>query len=223
MRRSLRHCCGWGWLLRHWLGRSISISSGSAISILGGAIQIPPDGSITSASALLVAQSAGTAPTLQVAPGTAKLWNLTLAATINATVGGNVVTGGITANALNAAAGSLTAGLNNAALNDPGFALSLNGMINCAGAGCTVLGLPVTFSGGQVLNLGSVPIGSINNVGNATMNGLFSLTIGGFTAVLNLVGTEVGRTYVPEPNTFGLVAAGMAGIATLRAQRRRQR
>jgi hypothetical protein len=41
--------------------------------------------------------------------------------------------------------------------------------------------------------------------------------------VLNLVGTEVGRTYVPEPNTFGMVALGVAGLAGMRARRRRQR
>ena len=194
--------------------------SGSTISVLGGAINIPPDGSITSASATLHAQSAGTAPTLLVAPGSAALANLTLAATVNANVFGNVITGGVGANGLAPAAGSLTAGLNNAIF---GGSLALTGLINCAGAGCTVLGLPTSLTGTQYVAFGSVPIGSINNVGNATMNGLFSLTIGGFTAVLNLVGTEVSRTFVPEPNTFGLVALGMAGLAGARARRRRQR
>ena len=43
------------------------------------------------------------------------------------------------------------------------------------------------------------------------------------SAVLNLVGQEVSRTYVPEPNTFALVGLGVLGLAGLGWRRNRPR
>lgn len=196
--------------------------SGSTLSVLGGAIIIPPDGSITSSTATLDVTAAGVSTATGVAPGLARFRDLTLAGTVSASVLGNVITGGLSATQLGSAIGTLTAGLNTA-LFASAFQLGVVGTINCVGAGCGILGLPLTLNSLGPAVIGTLPVGNINSIGNATINAAFSLTLGGITAVLNLVGTEVNRTYVPEPNTLSLMALGVAGIAAIRRQRRLQR
>jgi hypothetical protein len=49
------------------------------------------------------------------------------------------------------------------------------------------------------------------------------LAIGGNPAAVSLVGQEVSRTYIPEPNTFALVGLGMLGLAGLGWRRTRPR
>ena len=58
--------------------------------------------------------------------------------------------------------------------------------------------------------------------GNATLSGQLSLTLSGLTAVFNLAGTEVSRTYVPEPNTFSLLGIALVGVAGCRWRRGRR-
>jgi hypothetical protein len=189
--------------------------SGSSISILGGAIVVPPDGSITSAGTTLQVQGSGNA---NASAGPARLRSLMLAGTISPTtlLGGAVtVSGGVSASQIGSAAGVLNPALTLAAFGGTGV-LSINALINCTppGSSCSLLGLPISISGPQTFSpFGSFQVGSINNVGNATLGGQLSLTLGGLTAVLNLVGTEISRTYVPEPSTFSLLGMALIGVA----------
>lgn len=195
--------------------------SGSSISILGGSVNIPPDGTITSASGQIGVPGSGLV-TASSGAG-ARFRDLTLDATLDATLAtfGVTLTGGAQATQLGGGNGSLSAGLGNLVFGN--MQLSLAVAINCMGstAVCSALSLPLATTGPQTLALGTIPISGLGTVGAGAVNGSFSITLAGFTAVLNLVGTEVSRTFIPEPNTFGLVALGLAGLAGMRSLRRR--
>jgi hypothetical protein len=194
--------------------------TGSSVSLLGGILNIPPDGSITSASAQVTVQ--GSSATNATA-GAAQITNLVLMATINGTVGGAVsITGGFTASQVGGGAGSLTAGLLN--VNVSTITFNLNGLVNCFGGLCPALGtFPVSAvnSLSVLTGLGGFGIGGIGSLGAATLNAVLALSIGGNSAVVSLVGQEIGRTFIPEPNSFALVGLGMLGLAGFGARRRR--
>jgi hypothetical protein len=196
--------------------------AGSSVSVLGGFIDIPPDGSVTSGSAQLEFQALGSATPIA---GPAKFKNAQLAGTIAKSGLGVDITGAVGMTQPGTGNGNLTAGLSSASFNP--FLVNFTGFANCAntgsGSGCTVLGLPTTFTGPKLVSLPSLGVGQLASVGNATLQGTFTFTLGGFTAVLDLVGSEVSRTFIPEPNTFGLLALGLAGVAVIRRQRVRRR
>jgi hypothetical protein len=196
--------------------------TGSGVALLGGILNIPPDGSITAASAQVTVQGSSAAnPTA----GAAQLGNLVVVATVNGTVGSAVLlTGGFSAAQIGGGAGSLSGGLAN--LNLATLTLNVNGLVNCIGGLCTALGtFPVSaVSSASVLTgLGSIGLGNLGTLSAASLNGVLSFTIGGATAVLSLVGQEVNRTYIPEPNTFALVGLGIVGLAGLGWRRTRPR
>jgi hypothetical protein len=194
--------------------------SGSSISILGGAIVVPPDGSITSAGTKLQVEGSSNA---NASAGPARLESLTLAGTISGTVlgGAMTLTGGVSASQIGNAVGVLNPALTLAAFGGAGV-LSVNALINCTpGAACIALGtFPISITGPQTISpFGSFQVGNINSVGNATLAGQLSLTLSGLTAVFNLVGTEISRTYVPEPSTFSLLGIALVGVAACRWRR----
>jgi len=194
----------------------------SSIALLGGILNIPPDGSITAASAQVTVQASNlTSPSA----GAAQLGNLMVVATVNGTVGSAVLlTGGFSAAQNGGGAGSLSGGLANLAMAT--LTLNLNGLVNCIGGLCSAIGtFPVSAvnSASVLTGIGNLGIGGLGTLGAATLNGVLSFTIGGATAVLSMVGQEVSRTYVPEPNTFALVGLGMLGLAGLGWRRTRSR
>ena len=101
------------------------------------------------------------------------------------------------------------------------FLLNFTGFANCAATGtqCTVLGLPATFTGPKIVSIPALSASNLSVVGSAALNGAFTFTLGGFTAVLSLVGSEVSRTFIPEPASAGLLGLGLAGIAIARRAR----
>jgi hypothetical protein len=201
--------------------------SGSSVSVLG-LINIPPAGTITSAMATLTIPGSA----LDAAsPGAAFLENLSLAATLDTLLFGNVLTGTVTADQIGVANGSLMAGLSVLALAPP-FVLNVDALLNCAGSLCGVLeGLlmdtfPVMLSGAQTLSEGfSVMVGNLNQIGAATIGAMFTFDLGGVTVEVNLVGSEIAQSRsfssVPEPGSGLLVAGTLVGLAGVRRARRR--
>jgi hypothetical protein len=195
----------------------------STVALLGGILNIPPDGSITAASAQVTVQGSNlTSPSA----GAAQLSNLMVMATINGTVGSSVLlTGTFSGTQLGGGAGSLSGGLANLIVAT--LTLNVNGLVNCFGGLCGALGtFPISAvnSVSVLTGFGSMGIGGLGTLGAATLNGLLPLTIGGNTMALSLVGQEVNRTFViPEPNTFALVGLGVLGLAGLGWRRTRPR
>jgi hypothetical protein len=187
----------------------------SSVAVLGGFVSVPPDGTINAASGQIAFGAAGTAT---AGNGAATLNNFALAGTFAKSSFGVNVDGAIGASQGSTGFGNLQAGLTNAAFNP--FLMNFTGFANCTGTGCGVLGLPATFTGPKTVSIPSLAVANLNSIGNAMVSGTFTFTLGGLTAVLNLVGNEVSRTYVPEPHTAGLLALGMAGLAVLRRARR---
>ena len=193
--------------------------SGSSLSILGGIIEVPPDGSISAGSGAVDVE----APDLtNVQPGAAALVDFELGASIDSNVGGQAhVTGDLLASQVSGGAASLTAGLAKLVFTSP-VGIAINGNLGCAGAGCGFLGtFPLSIASLQTF-VGSLDVFGANSPGNAAVFGTFDLSIGGFTAVLNLVGVEVSRTVVPEPASGALLALGLLALAgASRARRQR--
>ena len=192
--------------------------SGSSLSMLGGLVQLPPDGSISSAGGDVVVSGLGAATPIA---GAAALQNFNLAATVNAVTFGNTISGNPSVTQLGGAGGNLTAGLAQVVFGAP-MQIALAGALNCTGPSCGILGLPVALTGTQLLTLAAMPIANLAAVGNALIDGTFAITFAGLTGSLHLVGTEVSRVYVPEPYSAGLVALGLLGLAGWRAAIRRR-
>ena len=192
--------------------------TGSSVAILGGFINVPPDGTITSGSGQVAFGGAAGSAT-PGGPAPAQLSNLALGGTLAKTGFGVTITGAVGATQPGTANGQITAGLGN--LNFNPFLMNFTGFANCAGTGtnCTILGLPATFTGPKTFSIASLAVSNLASVGNAGLNGTFTFTLGGFTAVLTLVGSEVSRTFIPEPSTFGLLGLGLAGLLVARRAR----
>jgi hypothetical protein len=184
----------------------------SVVSMLGGLISIPPDGSITSATATVVVPGSSLS---NASAGPGNLQGLNLAASVNATVvSAATLTGGFTGVQVGNAAGTLTGGLGNLVLGT--LNLNLTGVINCTPAGiCGALGtFPILLMGtSPITGIGNVGIGGVNTPGAGTLNAVLPIMIGGAAAQINLVGQEVSRSYVPEPSSFGLLGLGILGLA----------
>ena len=194
--------------------------TGSSVALLGGFITVPPDGAILAGSGQLDVKAGGIATPLA---GAASLQNVSLAGTINKSGFGVNITGAFGATQPGTATGVLSNG--KALLSFNPFLMNFTGFANCAntgtGTGCTVLGLPVTFTGPKTFTINSLAVSKLSTLGSAALSGTFTFTLGGFTAVLSLVGSEVSRTFIPEPNTFGLLALGVVALAATRRRGRR--
>jgi hypothetical protein len=198
--------------------------SASSVSILGGIVDVPPDGQFTIASAKLVVEGAGIST--PQAGGQVTLWNLRLKGTISADILGQaLITGNFNNVALNQPVGTLSAGLTNVAF--PGsLVLGMNSNLACTGAGCaSIASFPLALTGPSTLSvLGTLPVAGLSNSGAAAFSASFSVSISGYTMLVSLVGQEISREYaqIPEPNTIGLLAMGLAGLGAIAARRRRR-
>lgn len=203
-----------------WAG-SIHIDfdlTGSSASLLGGLLQLPPDGSITSASARVTVPGASLT---EATSGSAQLSSLQLAATIDATVGGSVgIAGDFTAVQTGAGLGNLAGDL--ATLDIASILFEIDGTLDCVGGQCVALGtFPVSVTDSLVLfiNLDPFVIGGLDTVGGGTLSGALAFNLGGNEGVATLVGQESGRSFVPEPASGMLVGFGL--LAAVCVDRRR--
>lgn len=194
--------------------------SGSSVSALG-LINIPPNGSILAASASLTIPGAGV---VTPSAGAASFSNLFLQATIDANIFGAQVDGFVTASQIGAAAASLLPGLASVVVMPPAV-LSVSASVDCAGLLCGLVPItfPLTVMGPQTLAAGFTLMATNLSVsGLAALTGMFALTFDGNEVTVNLVGTEVGRSFMamPEPSTALLAGAGLAALAAGRRLRR---
>lgn len=194
--------------------------TGSSLSMFGGILNIPPDGMITSATARITVQ--GSSLTAASA-GSAAIANLTLVATLAGTVGsGATLTGSFAGSQVGGGAGTLTAGLGNVIFGS--LSMNLNGIVNCIGGLCGALGtfpISATNSLAALTALAPFNIGGLATLGAGTFNGVVTLALAGNNVVVNLVGQEVSRTFLPEPGSGVLIGLGLAGMLVLRVRPRR--
>jgi len=192
--------------------------TGSSVSMLGGIVQVPPDGSINSASGTLIVTGAGLATP---SPGPVLLQSFGLAASVNAVTFGNTITGNPSITQIGVAGGTLTPSLSQVVFGAP-MQIALAGVLNCSGPSCAILSLPAALTGTQLLNLAAMPIANLAAIGNAAIDATYAITLNGLTGSLHLVGTEISRVVVPEPHTAGLLALGIAALAGWRVARARR-
>ena len=189
--------------------------SGSTLSLLGGILTIPPGGSITAASGSATFLANG--PTL-ISAGPARLEALDLVATIDQNVLGQAhVTGDIGVQQLvSPTGGGLSAGLGNAVFYN--ILLDVDVAANCVGAGCPFLAtFPLNIAGNFTVGALNATVGNLATPSAATMMAVVPISLSGFSGVLNLVGSEVSRSFnpVPEPGTLGALSLGLVALALI--------
>ncbi len=198
--------------------------SASSVSALG-LIEIPPGGSILTASATAVfsADVASSAGPGTIVPGRALLETLVLSGTVDAPLLGEVtLQGGFLVSLLQPVFATLTSGLGQASLIGPLLALAqvdldcIGNEIVCEGiAGLVGGGLPLSLDTPLVFSP-AAPIQLDNlNTPDAGFSQVFTLSLGGIGASVEFVGQEVGRSFshdpVPEPAAW-LLALGAAAV-----------
>lgn len=188
--------------------------SGSTISLLGNLFTVPPNGSIGSGSAQISVPGGGIA---SPSPGLASLASFTLAATLDAPLTGANLDASAAVSQPAPAQGVLLPGLSTLVLIPP--PLQASGTLDCAGIACGIVAsalqvvFPFVFSGS--IPIGTLMLGNLGVSGAATATALVPFSLDGLTGELQLVGTEVSRSFsaVPEPSTALLLAAGLAFTA----------
>jgi hypothetical protein len=214
------------------VGIQFDISS-SSVSILGGTIEIPPDGFLSVSDRMRIVAPA-TSPT-GVYSGAAILRRLDfdlLSIDKNLGSGAAHVTGSVAVDQIGEATGSLLlngadATLSLSTLPSVGLHVAIAPNLHCVGTACTqIASFPITNPVTPLL-VGTLNIANIGQSGLASFDQTFGLTLSGVTAVVRLVGHEVVRTFVPEPSSamligFGIIGAGLIGRGAVGAQSRRQ-
>lgn len=196
--------------------------TGSFVSLLGGILEIPPDGDITTATArITVTGSDLTSPDA----GDVQLSNLQLAATIDGTVGESVlITGDFTASQIAGGKGSLANDLTTLSLVS--LTLNLDGTIDCIGGLCAALGtFPASVMNSPVepSGLEAFAIEGLDTLGTGTLSGVLPFYLGGNEVFATLVGQETGRTFlVPEPAANLSITASLLTLSWLRARRKKR-
>ena len=197
--------------------------TGSTISLLGGILTIPPGGTITAASGNATFLATGLT---QISAGPARLEALDVAATIDQNVLGQAyVTGNILAQQLAGPTwGQLSAGLGNAVFSN--ILLNVDVDAACTGIGCPFIGtFPINIAGNFTVSNLNAALGNLATLSAATLMANVPITLSGFSGVLNLVGSEVSRSFspVPEPGTFGALSLGLVALAFVARAARRTR
>jgi hypothetical protein len=185
--------------------------SGSTISLLGGTIVTPPDGTLDFARARVLVDA--TAPGVYVPGGAFVLDGTTIDGTVAKQISGVADIGGhFMASQVGSLSGVLAPGQDGGQFASS-LALDLDVMIDCTGTGCSALGMPINDVGLSLLSIPFLPVTDLGVPGSARIETSIPIEIDGVLGTLDLVGVEVSRTFVPEPGTFALVAVGLGILA----------
>jgi len=224
----------------------IDFDFGSSTMNFLGTITIPPDGKINSMSATSILPAAGGEGATSVQTGTAQLKSLMVDMTINygspgvARIFGPVIvsqvgtsTGPFT-NTHSVMFGGMGTGTGTGTGTALGMSLFVSAHLDCTGLFCVLAGdFPVTIVGtypplpGQVF---TITLASLNTPGAANVGGTMPIYIppeyttgSPFTGTIFLAGTEVSRTYVPEPGSLAQLMPGGVALVALSLRRRRSK
>jgi len=222
----------------------IEFDFGSSTMSFLGTIMIPPDGTINSMSATSILPAAGGEGATSVQTGTAQLKSLMIDMTINygaplvAHVFGTVIVSqvgtstGLLTNTHSVMFGGTGTGTGTGTAL--GMSLFISAHLNCTGLFCGLVGnFPVTIVGtnppipGQAF---TITLASLNTPGAANVGGTMPISIppeyttgSPFTGTIFLAGTEVSRTYVPEPGSLAQLMSGAVALAALSLRHRRSK
>jgi hypothetical protein len=186
----------------------------SSLSVLGGAINTPPDGAITSGSAVLKVEA--DSATSSTVGGFAQLLSANLAGVVDKDIQGQAqVNGSFSIDQTTPANGTLAAG-DTISFSDS-FTSNINANFACTGPECSTLGLPVNEAGVFVLPIQPLLVTDLEVVGSALIDLDLPVSLDGVQAVFHLVGVETSRSFViPEPGTASLLGLGLLALATRR-------
>lgn len=202
---------------------SISIRfdlSQSYVSLLGGTIVAPPDGSVIDSNGVVNVAGAGVAT--PDPSGAVTVHGMRVRFKVDANFIGAHVVGPISFQLANNPTGNLTAGGSAASFGGPAI-VQVNAGLNCGGPNCGFFGgFPINLSGPQTNpTLGLISITGLGTVGSAFFSKAFTFSVSGYTGLLNVVGQEVSRTF-PEPGALALLGPGVIALAALGRRRRRR-
>ena len=195
----------------------------STVSVLNGLIQVPPDGSFPAASAIVRVPGDGISTPLS-GPATLKswVWSFTFSAPVQ--VYGFAVTlkGHASGQQTGEVVGSLTAGLGSFVFDEElrgNFAAKIECTPATACALPCALGycFPISPSGVISTPSGTFGLGNLSQKDQATLTATTSYP-GYFT--MGVVGSEVHRSFAPEPSGALLSLGGIAAVVGLSLCRR---
>jgi hypothetical protein len=191
----------------------------SFLSLLGGTIVTPPDGTFDTGFVRLQVEASDL--TTPIPGGDVVLRQGEFEGTVVKNVAGAAdISGpyaGIQVGILN---GTLAPGGTAADFIEDMF-FDLDIALGCTGTGCDPLGFPINVAGINALSFTTMSITGLDTLGTAKIEMSAPVLLDGVLGVLTLVGNETIRSVVvPEPQTGTLVAMGLAVLAVSRRVRR---
>jgi len=188
--------------------------SQSWISILGGAVVIPPDGNLTTDTFRVVVPG-DSATDIQSGAAIVRDLGFDVLSLDADVLGVAQITGSIGVDQVGDAAGNLVLNGTQGTISLPfllpssGLQLAIDPNVGCIGGACSLIGsFPLTSPVTPILT-GALSIANIGQNGGASFDQTFAITLSGITGVVKLVGQEIQRTFVPEPSSATLVWAGV--------------
>lgn len=190
----------------------------SFLSLLGGTIVTPPDGTFDSGTVRVLVEATDIDSVVsggQVAVGAGNF-----SGTVSKNVLGSAdVSGPFSGTQIGTLLGVLDPGLTSATFVDD-LSINLNFNFACVGVGCGPLGFPVSVLGLTALNLGTVSITGLDVEGTARIEMITEIELDGVLGELTLVGIETSRLFIiPEPQTALLLVLGLVGLSFSRSRR----
>ena len=189
----------------------------SVLSLLGGTIVTPPDGSFSSGTVRVLVDA--TDLETPIAGGDVTVGFGTFAGTVSKNVAGAAdVSGPFAGTQVGTLVGILDPGLISATFTDD-LMLDMNVNFGCTGTGCGPLGFPVSVLGIEALSLGTISLTGLEADGTAQIDVTTAVELDGVLGTLNLVGNETSRLFiVPEPQTATLLLLGLVGLGMKRSR-----